>query len=448
MNYLTDKYRKNSDFRLAVQLLFILVLSRLFMLVMMIVYNAVMGTDRSISFLMNQWDAKRYQFMIDNGYTFPLDTDPQANWAFFPMYVLVCQAVKLLTFWKGDTYWIGMFVSNVCIYIAAFYGVKWLRNRREGENISLLLGILMFAAPYTFYCSSAYTEAMFIMFISLFFYFCQEKKYLLAGLMSAFASATRIVGCTLVFALIVELYENYRRENFTEKNGSRFSERVKAFIVDFLKKPKQILAVLICPFGTFAYMTFLKFFCGDVWAFMHVQIAWREDKYFPVIGVLWKACTGQIEPRYTYMGWFCIAAFAVYAYMLYRKYYSMAVFGIISLLVPLTSHVMSTCRFIIGTYVIFVGVYDLMNYAGLRRAAVPSAGGGLTARRQQLDSPPADGCKDLCEAIEPADSAANENAVLGWSRRRKVVNSLILAAFFIVEGILLFLWYNSDCWLM
>ena len=85
MNYLTDKYRKNSDFRLAVQLLFILVLSRLFMLIMMIVYNAAMGTDHSVSFLMNQWDAKRYRFMIDNGYTFPLDTDPQANWAFFPM---------------------------------------------------------------------------------------------------------------------------------------------------------------------------------------------------------------------------------------------------------------------------------------------------------------------------------------------------------------------------
>ena len=422
MNYLTDKYRKNSDFRLAVQLLFILVLSRLFMLVMMIVYNAAMGTDHSVSFLMNQWDAKRYRFMIDNGYTFPLDTDPQANWAFFPMYVIVCQAVKLLTFWKGDTYWIGMFVSNVCIYIAAFFGVKWLRNRRENEKYSILLGVLMFAAPYTFYCGSAYTEAMFIMFISLFFYFCQKKKYLLAGLMSAFASATRIVGCTLVFALIIELYENYKQQmKFTEPGAVTFFKRVRAFAVDFLKSPEQILSVLICPLGTFAYMAFLKFFCGDVWAFMHVQIAWREDSYFPVIGVLWKACTGQIEPRYTYMGWFCIAAFAVYGFMLYRKYYSMAVFGIISLLVPLTSHVMSTCRFIIGTYVIFIGVYDLMNNAGARKFS----------------------SEENCGAAETPGSGA-----VCWSRRRKTVNSLILAAFFIVEGILLILWYNSDCWLM
>ena len=121
------------------------------------------------------------------------------------------------------------------------------------------------------------------------------------------------------------------------------------------------------------------------------------------------------------MGWFCIAAFAVYGFMLYRKYYSMAVFGIISLLVPLTSHVMSTCRFIIGTYVIFIGAYDLMNNAGARK--FPGTGD--------------------CGAAEAPASGA-----VCWSRRRKTVNTLILTAFIIVEGILLILWYNSDCWLM
>lgn len=203
-------------------MLFILVLSRVVMLIMVPVYNGIMGTNRSFSFLMNEWDAKRYQFMVDNGYTFPLDTDPQANWAFFPMYVIVCQFVKLLTFWKADTYWVGMFVSNVCIYIAAYFGIKWLRDRYEinngtqpdiNNNYGILLGILMFMAPYSFYCASVYTEAMFIMFIVLFFYFSQKKQWLIAGLMSAFASATRIVGCTLVFALIIELYLDYKNKN-------------------------------------------------------------------------------------------------------------------------------------------------------------------------------------------------------------------------------------------
>ena len=120
--------------------------------------------------------------------------------------------------------------------------------------------------------------------------------------------------------------------------------RVKTFVMNMLKAPGKILSVLVCPLGAFAYMAFLNFFCGDAWAYKNVQIAWRDDEYFPIIGVLWKACTGQIEPRYTYMGWFCIAILILYGYMFYRKYYSMAVFGFISLLVPLTSHVMSYGR--------------------------------------------------------------------------------------------------------
>ena len=132
----------------------------------------------------------------------------------------------------------------------------------------------------------------------------------------------------------------------------------------------------------------------QAWAYKNVQIAWRDDEYFPVVGVLWKACTGQIEPRYTYMGWFCVAILILYGYMFFRKYYAMAVFGIISLLVPLTSHVMSTCRFTFGTYVVFVGMYDIL------------------------------------------------------SRFNKVVRWVITGILVIIEIYLLFLWYNSDCWLM
>jgi hypothetical protein len=408
MDYLSRKYRENENFQLLLKILFIMLASRLFMLVLMAIYNVYMGTDRSISFLMNQWDAKRYPFIIDHGYTFPLDTDPQANWAFFPMYVIVCWAVKMLTFGLIDTYWVGMFVSNCCIFIASFVAVKYVRlliSKKNNNNVGmdssrlemltskiclddgLLIAILMLWGPYTFYCSSVYTEAMFIMSIALFFLFCAKKRYVLAGIMAALSSATRIVGCLLVFALLIEMYMDMVPNRVSLKG-------IKVFIIKVIKAPERLFAILLCPLGTFGYMAFLRFFCGDVWAYKNVQIAWREDEYFPILGVLWKACTGQIEPRYTYMGWFCIAMFAIYGYMLYRKYYSMAIFGIISLLIPLTSHVMSTCRFTIGSYVIFFGVYDILR---------------------------------------------NCNKKVRWG---------ILAFFLAAEIWLLFMWYNSDCWLM
>ena len=183
------KYHSYEKSQILVQLLAILLITRMFMLIMVPVYNGIMGTDRTFSFLMNEWDAKRDQFMVDNGYRFPWDYDPQANWAFFPMYVVVCAAVKAVTFWKADTYYVGMLVSNVCIYVAAFITVRYIRDiTSDGaygavlKSLSekkilggicskdvLLVGFLMFAAPYTFYCSSMYTEAMFIMLPLLFF---------------------------------------------------------------------------------------------------------------------------------------------------------------------------------------------------------------------------------------------------------------------------------------
>ena len=229
-----------------------------------------------------------------------------------------------------------------------------------------------------------------MLFIALFFYAAAKKKYLWAGLAAAFASATRIVGCLLVFALIVEMYLD-----LTQDGGKLITwAKIKSFIVQMLKMPERIFAVMLCPFGAFCYMTFLRFFCGDVWAYKNVQIAWREDTYFPIVGVLWKACTGQIEPRYTYMGWFCIGIFIVYGYMLYRRYYSMAVFGIISLLVPLTSHVMSTCRFTVGSFVVYMGVYEIL------------------------------------KSVHPK------------------IRTAILIFFAFAQIWLLFMWYNSDCWLM
>ncbi len=366
MNMLIKQYRENEDIRLFCKILFIFLMSRLFMLVMMAAYNLGMGSSRPVESLMNPWDAQRYRYIIDYGYTFPMDADPQANWAFFPLYPIVCMIVKCLTFGIIDTFWIGMLVSNACILAAAWQSAKLMQDEGHDEISGLSIALLMLAGPYAFYGGSVYTEAMFMLFIVLFFRACRKRKFLLAGCMAALASGTRIVGCTLVFALLTELYMELAP-------GRVSAAGIRTFAAKMLAEPKKILAVMLCPLGTFCYMTFLYFFCGDAWAFKNVQIAWRQEENFPIIGVLLKACTGQMEPRYTYMGWFCICAFAVYGYMLYKKHYSMAIFGIIALLVPLTSHVMSTCRFIVGTYVIYIGACELLEACGRRSRKLKQA---------------------------------------------------------------------------
>lgn len=348
MKALYEKIKNNNNLQLFLKVFLIWFCSRLFMLLMAMVFNIFSGTDYSFSELINQWDAKRYYYITENGYTFPNNVDPQANWAFFPVYVITCRALKFIAFGLLDTYAAGMIVSNICAIVSAYYAVKCM----EDKDKALLIPCLMMFGPYSFYSASMMTEAMFVMFIVLFFYFCKRKMFFGAAVMSAFASGTRIVGCLLVFSLLVELYMYI-------SPGKLSISGIKNYIITMLKTPKHIVSVLLCPFGAFCYMTFLNFFCNDAWAFKNVQIAWRDEYYFPVVGVLWNACTGQIEPRYTYMGWVCVFVLIVYIYMFYRKHYSMAVFGLLSLLVALSSHVMSTCRFTVGSYVIYIGVYDL-----------------------------------------------------------------------------------------
>lgn len=385
MSKVKDKFRRlleeNENFRIFVTLLVVWGLSRLIMIALVPITDFIIKSHHDWAKSINVWDAKHYAYIIKHGYTFPTDVDPQANWAFFPLYPLICIVLRFLTGNMLSAYVTGMIVSNVCIFISAFATAKIVNGlgtnygdgkalllrgekKRIKESSWIIISILLFATPYAFYASSTYTESLFIMCISLSFYYMLKKNYVLAGFFAMLTSATRIVGCILVFPIAIEMFFDWiNRENITLpkiKDIKGVWKTFWSFIIYELKRPLDVFSIMIAPLGTFSYMLFLKIFCGDPWAFMHVQIAWRDDKYFPVIGVLFKACTGQLELRYTYMGWLCIAAFVLYGYMIYRKYISMAVFGIIALLIPLTSHVMSTPRFIIGAWVTYIGVYDLL----------------------------------------------------------------------------------------
>ena len=416
MSKIKDKFRRflseNEDFRIFVTLLVVWGLSRIIMIALVPITNLICETHHDWAMSINVWDAEHYAYIIKHGYTYPTDIDAQANWAFFPLYPIICIVLRTLTLNHLSAYVTGMIVSNVCIFIAAFYTAKIFmtlgKNYGNGRLVILredsqifvnsnkkivklinkvlskitfkrqvdkfndkginlvwvYAGILLFATPYAFYAGSTYTESLFIMCIALSFYNMLKKNYLGAGFFAMLTSATRIVGCILVFPIVIEMFMDWKNNESIEfsrlKEGKKVFKCLGKFIGYELKRPLDVFSVMIAPLGTFLYMLFLSIFCGDAWAFMHVQIAWRDDKYFPVIEVLWKACTGQLELRYTYMGWLCIAAFALYGYMIYRKYISMAVFGIIALLIPLTSHVMSTPRFIMGAWITYVGVYDLL----------------------------------------------------------------------------------------
>lgn len=358
--------RSNQNLKLFLQLLLIFAVSRGVIIGVYFVYKYAFGDTGGFSDIFGRWDSVFYERITTKLYTWPVPGDPQADWAFFPLYPLLCRGIMIITFWKLPVFYVCSVVSNVCIFTASFFAVKLVRftGMTSGENDDsyfkgfakdgLMVAWLLMLAPYTVYFATAYTESLFVMLVVLSFYFMKRNLFLAAGVTAALAGATRSTGVVLIVPLIMEMYRRYKEE---KSEG----EQKSLFIGDIIKKPFRLLSLVIVPAGIFTYMLFMYGFTGDAWAFKNVQIAWREGDHFPVFGVLWDFCTGSHEGegqlRYMIIGWICVAAIIFYIWMFFAGLKTEAVFGLIMLLIPLTSHVMSTPRFIAGSFVMWMGWY-------------------------------------------------------------------------------------------
>ena len=330
-----EHYKNNEKLRLFTKIIVVWLLSRLVMRAMVPVMNLVADTPHNLLYYMNPWDAEWYKELAEEGYKLPRSSG-MANWAFFPLYPMVCALIRIITGGYINTYAIGMLVSNICIIIAVYYAVRfaWLEldtDKYDRVDIENIIIFLMFAGPCAVYYGSMYTESLFTMCVVLCFYNTKKKNYMMAGVSAALASATRIVGCTLIVVLLTDMYVSMYKQNRDEER--RIVAAIKAFIKDVISDAGKLLALAICPLGIFVYMTFLRGFCGDAWAFYHVQKAWRTQKLFHVI-------------------------------MLVRKHYACGIFGIIALMIPLTSSVMSTLRFIVGSFVVYIGITEALLLTG------------------------------------------------------------------------------------
>ena len=323
-------------------------------------YCAIFNETGGFEHVFGRWDTEHYMDIVNNGYHLPNRADGMANWAFFPLFPICCRGVMAITGGALSAFWCGMIVSNICLIISSYFAVKLIRERgltqkERGFVFSglagdgLLLAWFLMLAPLTVYFCVPYTESLFVMLIVLFFYAAQKEMFPLAGIFAMLAGATRSVGLVLVIPLIMAMYTSYKNET---GSGNVFK-----YIGSIFARPSRLLSILLVPAGLFGYMLYLYYFLGDMLAFVHVQYAWRHEKFLPVVGVFKKYLFSLEEPHYMISAWICIAVFALYVWMFVKGLRKEAVFGAVALLIPLSSHMMSTPRFISGSFVVWMGLY-------------------------------------------------------------------------------------------
>jgi len=146
------------------------------------------------------FDGEHYLAIARQGYL-PL------TYFFFPLYPLLIKFISVIFGKDLFAYLIsGLFVSHVSLFLGAI-GFYKLVSLDHGPKISKLAFILLMLFPTSFYFGSVYTESLFFTLSVWSFFFARKRKWLLAGILGAFAGATRIVGLALIAGLLVEWWE-------------------------------------------------------------------------------------------------------------------------------------------------------------------------------------------------------------------------------------------------
>ena len=191
------------------------------------------------------FDGVHYLRLAQEGYT-----NLQFTQAFFPVYPILIKLVSFVT--VGNFLIAGLLISNISFFFALLLFYKLIREQYN-QNIALWSSIFLISFPTSFFFGSVYSEGLFFLLIIGSFYLLELKKILLASVVGAFASATRLVGVFLAPALI--------RGNYLW----------------------SLLPLLIIPIGLVGYSIYLQVEFGDPLYFLTAQNVWGQERSTQIV---------------------------------------------------------------------------------------------------------------------------------------------------------------------
>jgi len=219
----------------------------------------------------SRWDSGFYLSIADEGYQY--ENVPLPSVAFFPLYPMLIRAGVAVT---GDALAAGILVSNL-----ALLGAVILLYRLAGEEWGQETGdrsvwyLLIF--PAAFFGSAIYTEALFLLLSIAALYLARKGHWWAAGLVGILAAMTRLVGVIVAPMLALEWLQKRRAGRKTGMDETTPDEGEK-------KPPgwSDLLATLLAPIGTLAYMLYLQWLMGDPLGFMRASQAWARHPRSPL----------------------------------------------------------------------------------------------------------------------------------------------------------------------
>lgn len=233
---------------------------------------------RGLNYYLRSWsqfDGPEYVRIATEGYSYT--PGQRSNIVWFPLYPNLLRAARWVV---EDPIVAGVAVSLVGGVVAAVLWWRWLRGAELTGRERTVAFLALMLYPYGWYLYGAvHSDSVFLASVLGAFLLVERRRYLLAGLVGALATAGRPTGLALAPALVLLATE---RERFlvVPAAGREWIRRWRVpLAVDRARWRWALLLPLLALLGIGAYMTYLAVRFGEPFAFATNQRAYHPTRY-------------------------------------------------------------------------------------------------------------------------------------------------------------------------
>lgn len=257
----------------------------------------------------------------------------------------------------------GLIITNVFAYLLT---LLWYIFVKEfwGSKMAWTALKVLFLFPTAFFLGALYTESLFLFLVFAAFWAAKKEWWLLVGMATLLATATRIVGVFLVPALLSEVI----LQGLSHKQITYYVSHLPQLVLEvfqiLIKKWLAVVCILLGLIGILSYMSFLQGEFHDPLYFAHVQAAFGNGREQTVVlypQVVWRSIKILLTSRpfnlhyLTYIEEFLAGVVGFIALLWSIKYvrFSYVVFSLGAFLLPtLTGTFSSMSRYLLVCFAI------------------------------------------------------------------------------------------------
>jgi hypothetical protein len=228
-----------------------------------LVFGAILLATRHPAAALAHWDGAWYRSIALHGYSYAPDGH-QHNLAFFPLFPLLAWPLVRLGFpWALAA---GVIANTA--FLAALFVLYALSARCFDERSARWSVATACALPPSLFCSVDYPQSCFMLASGAALYLALRRRFIVAGLCAAFASAASGLGIALAAAMLVRGLAMKRRS------------------------VPMVLGGVLAFGGVGAFALYCAVRFGNPFAFVQAQHAWRQG--FGFDWSAWRSIAGSL----------------------------------------------------------------------------------------------------------------------------------------------------------